>query len=315
MFGRQNPSAAVPLTSLSPSAVAPENIYPPNPTRLAFPIFPSHAPFQRTSSLPPTDALAGPRSSDAPVHGTESPYHVESPSGRSSAPAMSGQVSGRPGNGSYLPNPESEPLQLDRPSSFGANFLTKQAPAHIQPKPSNTGGYSMPPHARASLFQQIQQPYNSSTAQRHQSRRDDGRTAVVPSANIKNFLPVNKAPLHNGMAAKKDADRPLNNKPAPGLPSHCVAISSAPPKRLLSPHPPTNNSLFIDQMGSAMMVAAKENKRKAAKPAATPRDKRQKISKKKAPKEKLPKEQKERPVSASSLPIDPSQPNSHAGSS
>ncbi|KAI6715111.1 hypothetical protein PZA11_001016 [Diplocarpon coronariae] len=214
------------------------------------------------SALDTTSAF---RASESPLHGTESPYNVESPSGRSSAPSMSRQSSGRPANGSKLPNPESEPLRLDRSQSltFPSHFPSSQNPAKIQAR-----SYGV-----QSSHQRIQ-PHNPASA------GPQNRMGSNTSSNIKAFLPVNKA-SDKGTVARKEsspADRTtsVDSRNARGGSPRGPLISSAPQRTptLISPHPgadhPTANIAgnLVWDVGTA--------KKRRAKALGAPREKRQK---------------------------------------
>ncbi|KAI9046628.1 hypothetical protein LZ554_009371 [Drepanopeziza brunnea f. sp. 'monogermtubi'] len=214
-------------------------------------------------------------SSGSSVHGTASPYNVESPSGRSIAPSMSRQSSSTLVNGSSLPHQESEPLQLDRSSPHGSKSASGQAPAYIQPKLSNGGGLSTQTNSHPSSYQEIQ-PRNSSTGLQ-------GHTVSNQLSKMEKFLPINKAP-NNVMTAKKDplqlqGNRPANNKVVSGFSPQCVAITSDSRDRLISPRPSTtDHPLFIDQTGTTVMQVSNAKKRKPT-TIGVPREKRQKTDK------------------------------------
>ncbi|PBP19121.1 hypothetical protein BUE80_DR010077 [Diplocarpon rosae] len=225
-------------------------------------------------SLPSTlgSTTLGFRASEPPIHGTESPYNVESPSGRLSAPSMSRQSSGRPANRSKIPNPESEPLQLDQSHSLTVppHFSSSQNPAKML-----TRSYGGP--APSSL----QSPHQRTQLRNSTSTGPHNRMASNVSSKIKAFLPVNKLSEKSTVVGKESspADRTttMDNSDAHASPPPSQVISSASqrPPTLISPHPGADHLLLASKSGNIVWDVGTAKKRRA-KALGAPREKRQK---------------------------------------
>ncbi len=251
--------------------------------------------------LPNMEAISGFRPLRSPLHGTESPYNVESPSGRSTTAtphSMSRQSSGRPANVANLPNPEIDPLQLDRASPFSPHTSSSQAPTTTQPKLASRG-YIAQSQSRTPIQQT--QSFNQAPAGLQ------SRLPANASPHIKNFLPVNKAPNNDGMAEKKDSLSYNQatagiNRAAPSLLPHYQHISKASQQphspTLISPHPDSNHSCFKNQSDNLEMTLGNAKKRKRRADDA-PRVKRAKADKPAGKLKKVPKEKEEKPVPVS----------------
>ncbi|KAK0109631.1 hypothetical protein ONS95_002312 [Cadophora gregata] len=247
--------------------------------------------------LPPVQTMSGmevsssSKPSGSSFHGTESPYHVESPSGRSSTNTpqpMSRQSSGRHTQMSNLPNPENEPLRLDQAASFAAQFQTSQGSNNSQTKMVN-GGYFTSVQAMSSSRNQ---PYNS-TSSNFQSR--------LPN-NIKNFLPVNKAPNNNSKSEPVAVERAIaiGNRPSQGVSQTSTHISTSHAAHspvLISPHPGVDHPLFKAQSTNTAMEP-KVGKKRKPKADGVPRVKRQKTDKPAGKVKRVPKEKEVKPIPA-----------------
>ncbi|KAL2068753.1 hypothetical protein VTL71DRAFT_15091 [Oculimacula yallundae] len=229
---------------------------------------------------------AASRATDSPFCGTESPYNVESPSGRSSTftpQPMSRQSSGRHATMPNLPNPESEPLRLDEATSYNLYPQASQGSNNTQTKLA-CGGYS-------TQLQTIL-PSNRSQPCGNPSSNLQSRTPQTMAPHIKNFLPVNKTPNNNSKLDPRSKERAIaiSNKPAQILaPMSTLASTSFHQSPVaIVPHPGIDNPLFKAQMATTEPLPTKKRKPKAE---GTPRVKRQKTDKatikpKRAPKEK-----------------------------
>ncbi|KAG4436256.1 hypothetical protein IFR05_008275 [Cadophora sp. M221] len=256
------------------------------------------------TQLPSVQTLSGSevpsafRASGSPFHGTESPYNVESPSGRSSTitpQPMSRQSSGRLTTMSNLPNPESEPLRLDQ-ASRDSHFQASQASNNSLAKMAS-GGYFAPLQAMPSSTRN--QPYNNGPSS-FQSRIPHNS-----SPHIKNFLPVNKAPTNNSKPDPPSVERTIaiSHRHTSSFPptSTQLSTSSHPANTpvLISPHPGVDHPLFKAQNNNAAMepTPAKGKKRKQKGDVIT-RVKKQKTDKSLVKAKRVPKEKEEKPVPA-----------------
>ncbi|KAH7409138.1 hypothetical protein BKA64DRAFT_388256 [Cadophora sp. MPI-SDFR-AT-0126] len=260
----------------------------------------SHSSLKRTQ-LPPVQNVSGmevpstSRPSGSPFHGTESPYHVESPSGRSSTTTpqpMSRQSSSRLANMSNLPNPEHEPLRLDQTASFVTQFQTSQGSNNSQTKVGN-GGYFISVQATSSARNQ---PYNISAS------NVQNRIPNDHSPHIKNFLPVNKAPNNSSKPDTSSVERTIaiSNRPSQGFTSTSSHMSTSHPAHspvLISPHPGLDHPLFKVQSNNTAMEPVNGKKRKP-KADGAPRVKRQKSDKPVAKVKRVPKEKEVKPIPA-----------------
>ncbi|PVH78188.1 hypothetical protein DL98DRAFT_534048 [Cadophora sp. DSE1049] len=259
----------------------------------------SYSSHHRTQ-LPPVQTMSGMEvpsafgPSGSPFHGTESPYHVESPSGRSSTNTpqpMSRQSSGRYANMSNLPNPENEPLRLDQAASFASHFQTSQSSNNSQTKVGN-GGYFTSVQAMPSTRNQ---PYNS-TSSNFQNRIPNNS-----SPHIKNFLPVNKAPNNNSKSDPPSVGRTIAiNRPSQGFSPTSTQMSTSHPAHspvLISPHPGVGYPLFKAQSTNNAMEPTSGKKRKP-KADGAPRVKRQKTDKPAGKVKRVPKEKEVKPIPA-----------------
>ncbi|CZS89788.1 uncharacterized protein RAG0_01051 [Rhynchosporium agropyri] len=247
--------------------------------------------------LPGSEGPSASRATSSPFHGTESPYNVESPSGRSSTftpQPMSRQSSGRHMTMSNLPNPESEPLRLDSAMSDNRHPQASQGSNNTQTKLGG-GGYftplsAMPPSTR-------HQPYSNS------SSHLQSRTQQNLPSQIKNFLPVNKVPNNSKLAPQsKERSIAINNKAVSTFPSTStltLASSHNSPVAIV-PHPGVNSPLFKAQNSMDAMEPPLTKKRKP-KGEGKPRVKRQKpdmpkVKAKRIPKTKQKEEKAEKPI-------------------
>jgi len=288
----------------------------------------SHPQFRQAKSQAELDIDALFEEPASKNQGTESPYRVESPSGRASG-LSSSQRSPQRWNendtfASHLPSVEKDPFQLDRGSYSNSSPLNYSSQSSVpRQRYLSDSGY----------FSGLQTP-SASNSQSQQHNNNISHYAVPsarqPSPSIKSFLPVNKttetgASLHVSHAGKNlGFSHSLSDSPAPrkgldspfqdhdnsaqnhnttqSLPtqikSHPSSSSTQQPQFDFEqfPHPAENNRDKAMEL-STTNPASKKRKAKTDDPSSTKKLKTGKTDKpKRVPK---PKEEKPEPVSTS----------------
>lgn len=198
---------------------------------------------QYHSSAMDLDRFGGVTLARTSSQGTDSPFHVESPSGRSSFTPTSSQERGE--NGFGLPNPEFDPFQLDRRSPLSHS-------AHRQP-----------------TRQRLLQPYHpGSASSQHASGQPATARSILPTntivttpptTTIKGFLAVNKSDTnHNSMTAK-------NHSLSYPIPLHSTSqYHSLSERAVVTQSSPLNQqSLPIESMASRQITSPTSNIQRA----------------------------------------------------
>lgn len=268
---------------------------------------------------------------DSQTQGTESPYKVESPSGRASGVSSSQHSPLRRSDNDPLPGHlqslERDPLQLDQfffSNSPPLNHTTQpSAPRHNYL--SDSGYFSQAQAPSASIQQSQHGNYNITNYA--------GVSAIGTSSIAKSFLPVNKATendtsshiikhpgfshslLSDGTAAGSQSGIASGHSPAPNNDNtayHYNTTQSCPTHIHSHPHPPSSSSANIVHIDPEQSLYTNESqdlemeqstsdaasKKRKAKTAEGPRAKKLRTSKADKPK-RIPKakEQKPEPVS------------------